>query len=115
MEASQSEALPGQHQIRAANPVALDTIDSDEFDLVFYPGGHGPMEDLAYDKTSRALLGHRLASDKPLALLCHAPVAILAATGPEGTSPPPSLGVADAYPLPSRAGRSRSPLSTVAQ
>lgn len=70
-----------------ATPVPLDSVDADDFDLVFYPGGHGPMEDLAYDETSGALLAHRLASGKKLALLCHAPAAILAATGPDGTSP----------------------------
>lgn len=70
-----------------SNPVALDTVDLDAFDLVFYPGGHGPMEDLAYDETSGALLARRLTSGKPLALLCHAPAAILAATAPDGISP----------------------------
>lgn len=69
------------------HPVALDSVDADDFDLVFYPGGHGPMEDLAYDATSGALLADRLASGRPLALLCHAPAAILAATGPDGASP----------------------------
>jgi putative intracellular protease/amidase len=70
-----------------ATPVPLDTVDPDDFDLIFYPGGHGPMEDLAYDQVSGALLANRLASGKPLALLCHAPAAILAATGPDGKSP----------------------------
>ncbi|OXM49387.1 type 1 glutamine amidotransferase domain-containing protein [Amycolatopsis thailandensis] len=70
-----------------AHPAALDSVDANEFDLVFYPGGHGPMEDLAYDATSGALLAERLASGKPLALLCHAPAAILAATRADGTSP----------------------------
>ncbi|ORV10679.1 type 1 glutamine amidotransferase domain-containing protein [Mycobacterium celatum] len=69
------------------HPVPLDTVDPDDFDLIFYPGGHGPMEDLAYDKTSGALLAKRLASGRPLALLCHAPAAILAAAGPDGRSP----------------------------
>ncbi|OXR42126.1 Molecular chaperone Hsp31 and glyoxalase 3 [Nocardia cerradoensis] len=70
-----------------AHPVALDTVDPDAYDVVFYPGGHGPMEDLAYDATSGALLTERLASGKPLALLCHDPAAILAATPPDGHSP----------------------------
>lgn len=70
-----------------AHPVALDTVNADDYDVVFYPGGHGPMEDLAYDPVSGALLAHRLESDKPLALLCHAPAAILAAAGPDGASP----------------------------
>lgn len=47
------------------HPVSLDAVDPDDFDLIFYPGGHGPMEDLAYDKTSGALLTHRLASGRP--------------------------------------------------
>jgi hypothetical protein len=34
------------------NPTDLHTIDADAFDLVFYPGGRGPMEDLAYDGIS---------------------------------------------------------------
>ena len=70
-----------------AHPMSLDTVDPDDFDVVFYPGGHGPMEDLAYDKTSGALLTKRLASGRPLALLCHAPAAILAATDADGKSP----------------------------
>ena len=69
-----------------AHPANLAEVDADAFDLVFYPGGHGPMEDLAVDKTSGALLTDRLASGKPLALLCHAPAAILAATQPDGSS-----------------------------
>lgn len=69
------------------HPVPLDQIDETQYDLVFYPGGHGPMEDLAFDETSGALLTRRLHSGKPLALLCHAPAAILAARSPDGSSP----------------------------
>jgi putative intracellular protease/amidase len=69
------------------HPVPLDQIDETQYDLVFYPGGHGPMEDLAFDETSGALLTRRLHSGKPLALLCHAPAAILAAKNPDGSSP----------------------------
>ncbi|WP_129660566.1 type 1 glutamine amidotransferase domain-containing protein [Rothia halotolerans] len=68
-------------------PVPLDEVDEAEYDLVFYPGGHGPMEDLAFDPVSGALLTRRLASGRPLALLCHAPVAILAAQGEDGANP----------------------------
>lgn len=68
------------------DPVPLDQVDESAYDLVFYPGGHGPMEDLAFDSVSGALLRRRLNSGKPLALLCHAPAAILAATNPDGTS-----------------------------
>ncbi len=68
-------------------PRSLNEIDPDEFDVVFCPGGHGPMEDLAYDPVSGALLTRVLHSGKPLALLCHAPAASLAATNDDGTWP----------------------------
>ncbi len=68
-------------------PIALDQTAADDYGLVFYPGGHGPMEDLAVDPVSGALLTGRLASGKPLALLCHAPAALLAATSKVGTWP----------------------------
>ena len=70
-----------------AQPAVLADVDADEFDLVFYPGGHGPMEDLAHDPVSGALLTARIDSGRPLAMLCHAPAAILAATRPDGSNP----------------------------
>ncbi|MBY8864344.1 type 1 glutamine amidotransferase domain-containing protein [Streptomyces sennicomposti] len=69
------------------SPRSLDGIDPDDFDVVFYPGGHGPMEDLSVDPVSGALLTKVLASGKPLALLCHAPAATLAATDQDGSWP----------------------------
>lgn len=74
-------------QFEMDTPKALDQVDPDEFDLVFYPGGHGPMEDLAYDPVSGALLTRVLHSGKPLALLCHAPAATLAAKNEDGSWP----------------------------
>lgn len=74
-------------QLELNTPKALDQVDPDEFDLVFYPGGHGPMEDLAYDPVSGALLTRVLHSGKPLALLCHAPAATLAAKNEDGSWP----------------------------
>lgn len=68
-------------------PRRLDEVDQADYDVVFYPGGHGPMEDLAYDETSGTLLTDRLRSGRPLALLCHAPAAILAAGTDDGASP----------------------------
>lgn len=69
------------------SPMQLAKVDESEFDLVFYPGGHGPMEDLAVDLVSGALLRNRLLSDRPLALLCHAPAAVLAAHDENGHNP----------------------------
>ncbi|MCC0576496.1 type 1 glutamine amidotransferase domain-containing protein [Streptomyces californicus] len=68
-------------------PRVLAEIDPDEFDVVFYPGGHGPMEDLAVDPVSGALLTRFLAAGKPLALLCHAPAAAFAARNEDGSWP----------------------------
>jgi putative intracellular protease/amidase len=70
-----------------ARPSDLSEMDPDDFDVVFYSGGHGPMEDLAVDEVSGALLTKRLAAGQPLALLCHAPAASLAATYPDGSWP----------------------------
>jgi DJ-1/PfpI family len=58
----------------------------DDYDAVYYPGGHGPMEDLWKDADSGRLLTAALASGKPLAIVCHAPVAMLA-TRRNGVSP----------------------------
>jgi len=54
----------------------LSEIKPDDFDGVFYPGGHGPMWDLAADATSKALIEATLAAGKPVALVCHAPAAL---------------------------------------
>jgi putative intracellular protease/amidase len=70
-----------------AHPKVLADIDPADFDVVFYPGGHGPMEDLAVDADSGRLLTAVLDSGRPLALLCHAPAATLAARRDDGTWP----------------------------
>ena len=67
-------------------PIELADARLDDYDAVYYPGGHGPMEDLWQDADSGRLLTAALASDKPLAIVCHAPVAILA-TRRNGESP----------------------------
>ncbi|KOG11803.1 MULTISPECIES: type 1 glutamine amidotransferase domain-containing protein [Streptomyces] len=67
-------------------PIRLEDVDLAEYDAVFYPGGHGPMEDLAVDTTSGRLLIDALESGKPLAVVCHGPAALLAATRPDGTN-----------------------------
>ena len=69
------------------SPTDLATVDHKGFDLVFYPGGHGPLQDLAVDRTSGAILTERVSADKPVALLCHAPAAVLAASEDPASSP----------------------------
>jgi putative intracellular protease/amidase len=67
-----------------AKPVDLDTVDAAEYDLVFVPGGHGPMEDLASSETFGNLLSAFTQSDKPVAAVCHGPAALLPATDAGG-------------------------------
>jgi putative intracellular protease/amidase len=56
-----------------AATVRLDSVDQADFDTVFYPGGHGPLWDLAEDLNSIALIEAFLTANKPVALVCHAP------------------------------------------
>ncbi|WP_062991834.1 type 1 glutamine amidotransferase domain-containing protein [Nocardia anaemiae] len=68
------------------SPIRLEDVDVTDYDAVYYPGGHGPMEDLSVNTDSAALLGAALASGKPLGVVCHAPAALLA-TAIDGESP----------------------------
>jgi putative intracellular protease/amidase len=62
----------------------LEDVKPADFDAVFYPGGHGPLWDLAEDKTSIKLLQDFIAGGKPIALVCHAPGALRHVTTPDG-------------------------------
>lgn len=68
-----------------ANTVRLDSVFADEFDAVFYPGGHGPLWDLAEDKHSKKLIEDTLRAGKPVALVCHAPGVLRHVTNEDGT------------------------------
>lgn len=72
-------------QAALAHTVRLDTVVQEDFDTVFYPGGHGPMWDLAEDPISVALIESFLAAGKPVALVCHAPGALHRVRKPDGT------------------------------
>lgn len=67
-------------------PIEIADARLADYDAVYYPGGHGPMEDLWQDADSGRLLIAALASGKPLAIVCHAPVSIMA-TRRDGDSP----------------------------
>ena len=67
-----------------ANPVDLNTVDAGDYDIVFVPGGHGPMEDLASSHAFGQLLGAFTANDKPVAAVCHGPAALLPASDAGG-------------------------------
>jgi putative intracellular protease/amidase len=67
-----------------AATVRLDSVSPADFDTVFYPGGHGPLWDLAEDKNSIALIQSFIAAGKPVALVCHAPGVLRHVTTPDG-------------------------------
>jgi putative intracellular protease/amidase len=60
-----------------ANTIKLDNVSSDDFDAVFYPGGHGPLWDLASNKKSIELLEEFWDAKKPIATVCHSPSVLL--------------------------------------
>lgn len=68
------------------SPLKLEDVDLDDYAAVYYPGGHGPMEDLAVNADSGRLLTAALTSGKPLGVVCHAPAALLAAVAQDGTN-----------------------------
>lgn len=71
-------------QARLANTKTLSTISADRFDAVFYPGGHGPLWDLAEDTRSIALIEAFAASDRPIGAVCHAPAVFKHPKGADG-------------------------------
>ncbi|RQR66471.1 type 1 glutamine amidotransferase domain-containing protein [Burkholderia sp. Bp9125] len=62
----------------------LSDVSIDDFDAVFYPGGHGPLWDLAEDADSIALIERAIATGKPVAAVCHAPGVLRHAKAPDG-------------------------------
>jgi len=67
-----------------ANTVKLSSVNAQAFDAVFYPGGHGPLWDLAQDPDSIRLIETMIASGKPVAAVCHAPGVLGQVKGPDG-------------------------------
>ncbi|SDT54024.1 type 1 glutamine amidotransferase domain-containing protein [Actinoplanes derwentensis] len=65
--------------------VVLSTVNPADYDAVFYPGGHGPLWDLAEDADSRNIIETTLRSGKPVALVCHAPGVLRHVTNEDGT------------------------------
>ena len=69
---------------RVAHTVKLSEINQVDFDAVFYPGGHGPLWDLATDKISVTLIEDFYKNNKPVAFVCHAPAALINVKAPDG-------------------------------
>lgn len=71
-------------QAELANTKKLAEVSADDFDAVFYPGGHGPMWDMPDNATSIAMLEAFVKADKPVAAVCHAPAALVNVRGQDG-------------------------------
>lgn len=69
---------------RLAETARLAGLKADDFDAVFYPGGHGPLWDLATDPDSVALIEDFVRQGKPVAAVCHAPAVLLRTRTAEG-------------------------------
>jgi putative intracellular protease/amidase len=69
-----------------ASTLKLADVSAGNFGAVFYPGGHGPLWDLAEDRSSIALIEAMLAAGKPVAAVCHAPGVLRHAKAPDGQS-----------------------------
>ncbi len=67
-----------------AATLRLDSVTQAAFDAVFYPGGHGPLWDLAEDRASIGLIEAFVAARKPVALVCHAPGVLRHVRAPDG-------------------------------
>lgn len=67
-----------------ANTAKLADMKTEDFDAVFYPGGHGPLWDLYGDSNSIALIEGFIAAGKPVAAVCHAPAVLLKAKAASG-------------------------------
>ncbi|MGC4410276.1 type 1 glutamine amidotransferase domain-containing protein [Rhizobium rosettiformans] len=67
-----------------ASTTPLSHIDPADFDAVFYPGGHGPLWDLAEDRDSIALIEAFAAKDRPIGVVCHAPGVLRHVKGTDG-------------------------------
>lgn len=73
-------AVPG-----LASPLILADVDAADYDAVYYPGGHGPMQDLAVDADSAALISATVSAGRPLAAVCHGLAALLPARAADGS------------------------------
>ena len=66
------------------NTVKLSSVSADDYDAVFFPGGHGPLWDLAEDRDALALIERLHAAGRPVAAVCHGPAVLRRAKGADG-------------------------------
>nr|WP_299242852.1 type 1 glutamine amidotransferase domain-containing protein [uncultured Halomonas sp.] len=73
-----------QAKEQLANTHKLDEVSAEDFDALFYPGGHGPLWDLTHHAHSQQLIHDFLSAHKPVAAVCHAPAVLVHAKGEDG-------------------------------
>ena len=69
---------------KVAHTKILSEVNQADYDAVFYPGGHGPLWDLATDPISISLIEEFYKNNKPVAFVCHAPAALIKVKAPNG-------------------------------
>ena len=74
----------GAAQSALASTLELSKVQAEGFDAVFFPGGHGPMWDLAEDGDARRLIEAFAKKGQPIGAVCHAPAVFRHAEGPDG-------------------------------
>jgi putative intracellular protease/amidase len=77
------EAVASLDDLRT--PADLASLNAADFDAIYLPGGHGPMADLAFDRSLGALLADFHDSGKLVAALCHGPAGLLSAVRADGS------------------------------
>ena len=75
-EATKRFNQDSETQSLLANTIRLSEVSADQFDAVFYPGGHGPLWDLSEDADSVQLIESMYESGKPIAAVCHGPAVL---------------------------------------
>ncbi len=83
-DATRRFAADGAAQTALASTLTLDEVRAEDFDALFYPGGHGPLWDLAEDPRSVALIERFQALGKPVGAVCHAPAVLRHVRGADG-------------------------------
>lgn len=89
-ESAQTEATKRfyadkETQVLLANTIKLSTVNEADYDAIFYPGGHGPLWDLAEDPNSIKLIEAFYNNNKPVAAVCHAPAVLKSTRNVDGT------------------------------
>ena len=84
-EATRRFKADREAQKALADTMKLANVSADDYDAIFYPGGHGPLWDLSEDRDSVKLIESIYAAGKPVGAVCHGPAAFRKAKAPDGS------------------------------